>query len=98
MLDGILRPRLRFKPRLTDWQAGPLAYAVGAVLDLAEGGVDFAEEVAVLLHEAEREFLLVVVGAHVGHVHRQVRKVAAATAVEGLALHRRHVADELAAL
>src|SRR5205823_7523806 len=67
-LDRVARPRLRLQSDLADRLARPLADAVAAVHDLGQRGVDFAQDVALLLHQPERELLLVVVGAHVGHV------------------------------
>src|SRR5580658_11288647 len=66
--DGEAGPGLDFEADLADGEAGAFTEAVGAVLDLGQGVVDFLEELAVFFHEADGEFLFVVVGAHVGHV------------------------------
>src|SRR5436190_1603397 len=62
MLDRELGPRLGFQARLADRLARAFAQAVRAVLDLGQGAVDLAEELAVFFDQAERELLLVVVG------------------------------------
>src|SRR6185436_854966 len=82
VFDGIFRPGLGLEAGLGDRLAGAFADAVGAVADFAQGNVDLAQELPIFFDQAEREFLLVVVGAHVGHVDRQVGEVAARGAAE----------------
>src|SRR4051812_31502224 len=77
-LDRVACPRLRFEADLADRLACALADSVTAILDLRQRLVDLAEDDAFLLDEAERELLFVVVRAHVRHVQRKVREVAAA--------------------
>src|SRR3954470_12145534 len=77
MFDRKPCPRLRFQPDLRDRLAGAFAEAVGTVLDLREPGIELSEQIAVLLDQPERELLLVVIRAHIGHVQRQVREVGA---------------------
>ena len=60
--------------------------------------VDFSQEIAVLFHEAEREFLFVIIGSHVGHVHGQIGKIAVPPALQGFIFHGAHVTDQLSAL
>src|SRR5258706_2657328 len=98
VLDGILGPRLGFEARLGDGFAGAFAHAIGAVADLGERDVNFAQELAVFFDQAEGEFLLVIVGAHVGHVNREIRQVAARGASQGFLLHGVNIAQKLAAL
>ena len=98
MLDGVPGPGLRFEARLADGQVGAFAQAVAAILNLGQRVIYFTEQVAIFFHQAKREFLLVVVGAHVGHVEREVREVAVPATLEGFAFHGAHVTDQLAPL
>src|SRR5947207_6851473 len=61
---------------LRDLLPAAFAKAEAAVLDPLEGLLDFAELVAFVLHQAERDVLFEAVGAEVGQVHRQRGKIA----------------------
>ena len=73
IFDGEAGPGLGFEARLGDRFAGAFANAEGSVLDFGKRVVDLAQKLAILLDQAERELLLIVVGAHVGHVEREIR-------------------------
>src|SRR5438477_4331314 len=85
VFDAEPGPGLDLEARLADGLAGAFADAVGAVLDLGQGRVDLAEQVAVFLDEAQGELLLVVIGAHVGHMDGQGGEVGPAAAAERFA-------------
>ena len=77
-----------------------LALAVLPLLHAPQGGDDLFQDVVLVLQQAQRHLLLVVVGAEVGQVHRRVGQVAAGLAAgqaQGLAGHRREVGLEAVA-
>src|SRR5947208_2706288 len=74
---GISGPWFGLEARLGDGLAGPLADPVAAIANFTQGGIDFAQKLAVLLDQAQRELLLVVVRAHVGHVDGKIGEIAA---------------------
>lgn len=96
VFDGVSGPGLGFESGFADGFTGAFADAVGSVLDFRETVVEIAEELAVFFHEAEREFLLVIVGPHVGHVDGEIGKIASAAAAKCFAFHGAHVADDFA--
>jgi len=98
VFDGVAGPGFGFEAGLADGFAGAFADAVGAVLDFGEGLVDFAKKDTIFFDQSQGEFLLVVVGAHVGHVDGEVGEIGAGGGAEGFAFHGAHVADEFAAL
>jgi hypothetical protein len=74
-----------------------LATAKGSLLDAFQGGRDFFQGLLFILEQAERELLLEVVGAQVGHVYRRVRQATAgfpAGLAQCLAGQMRHVSFE----
>jgi len=91
-------PWLIFQPLFIDRLAGAFADTEGAVLEFGQGAIDLAEKLPIFFHQTERELLLVIVGAHVGHVDWQIGKVAAAAGVQGFMFHRAHVAEDFATL
>ena len=91
------RVREGLEPGLGDQLAAFLAPAVGPRVDPAQGLVDLAQGVLLVLDQAEGEFLVVVLGPDVGHVERDVGEVARGVGLapaEGLVGHLVEVAAE----
>src|SRR5436305_10349174 len=71
------------QPRLGDRVVALLALAERAVVDAVEGLADLLEGLLLVLHQAEGELLLEVVGPQVRHVDGRVGEAAAALAAGG---------------
>jgi hypothetical protein len=85
------------KPRLGDQFFAFLASAISSGIDSAEGVVNLAERVLLVLDQAEREFLIVILGSDVRHVEWDVGQVAGGvrlTATKRLVGHLIQVASE----
>src|SRR5689334_22818630 len=96
-LDAQRGVRNRLQPHLADRIVALFALSVDAILDLFEGAFDRIQRSLFGLHQAEREFLLVVVAANVGHVDWHARQIAIrlrASLLQGGVGHGRNVAAQ----
>src|SRR5262249_13343189 len=74
-LNAMTRVRERLKPGFSDRLATFLAAAELATIEPSQRLVDLFESSLFVLDQAEREFLIIILGSDVRHVQRHVREV-----------------------